>query len=184
VRAAARAGECGVNMDNDELAALAARTVPGKCCFVVIDNQTGQEPDCEEIALHEDWADGLIDCDMEGFAIQEDGTLILMDECGQFVYCPEGRFKVTFANPTESQSESALLAQVAELQAQLQRSYTDDTARVNQWSAHLGKIKELQAQVAALTAERDAARQALRRLWELTTVVEYTLEDITLINAA
>jgi hypothetical protein len=62
--------------------------------FKVIDNLTGQEADCEMIALHEKWADGLIYCDMEGFAIQEDGTLILMDECGQFVYCPEGRFTV------------------------------------------------------------------------------------------
>ena len=31
---------------------------------------------------------------MEGFAIQEDGTLVLMDECGNYAYCPKGRFSV------------------------------------------------------------------------------------------
>ena len=46
------------------------------------------------IALNEDWAKHLCYCDMEGFAIQEDGTLILTDECGKFAYCPEGRFLV------------------------------------------------------------------------------------------
>lgn len=62
--------------------------------FFVIDNQTGKYPEIEGIALNEDWADGLCYCDMEGFAITEDGSLILADECGRFAYCPEGRFTV------------------------------------------------------------------------------------------
>jgi len=62
--------------------------------FTVIDLITMKLADAEQIALSEPWADGLIYCDMEGFAIQEDGTLILMDECGKFRYCPEGRFQV------------------------------------------------------------------------------------------
>jgi hypothetical protein len=65
-----------------------------KMKFTVIDKKTGKEPDESEIALTEDWAKDLIYCDMEGFAIQQDGTLILMDECGKFVYCPEDRFRV------------------------------------------------------------------------------------------
>ena len=33
----------------------------------------------------------------EGWAIEEDGNLVLMDECGQFAYPPDpSRFKVVF----------------------------------------------------------------------------------------
>lgn len=60
--------------------------------FTVIDQNTGEYPDLEHIALHEDWAKGLMYCDMEGFLIGEDGALILADECGRFAYCPDGRF--------------------------------------------------------------------------------------------
>jgi hypothetical protein len=62
--------------------------------FRVIDTLTGQPPDLRNIALTEDWADVLMSADMEGFAIEEDGTLLLLDECGNFAYCPEGRFRV------------------------------------------------------------------------------------------
>lgn len=65
--------------------------------FTVIDNKTGEYPDLWEIALKEDWAKHLMYCDMEGFAITEDGTLILLDECGGVAYCPEDRFTVIFA---------------------------------------------------------------------------------------
>ena len=61
--------------------------------FTVIDIKTGEYPDLWEIALNEDWAQELMYCDMEGFAIEEDGTLILLDECGKHRYCPEGRFR-------------------------------------------------------------------------------------------
>ena len=64
--------------------------------FHVIDKQTGKEADTWEIALNEDWAKHLCYCDMEGFAILEDGSLILTDECGRHGYCPEGRFEVVF----------------------------------------------------------------------------------------
>jgi len=33
------------------------------------------------IALREPWAKGLIYCDMDGFAVQSDGSLLLLDEC-------------------------------------------------------------------------------------------------------
>lgn len=60
--------------------------------FIVIDNNTGKEADIYEIALKEEWAKRLMYCDMEGFAILENGELVLLDECGGFEYCPEGRF--------------------------------------------------------------------------------------------
>ena len=62
--------------------------------FIVIDNKTGKEADTYNIALHEDWAKHLCYCDMEGFAIEEDGTLLLVDECGRFAYADRERFKV------------------------------------------------------------------------------------------
>ena len=62
--------------------------------FIVIDNKTGEEADTYEIALHEDWAKHLCYCDMEGWAIEDDGTLLLVDECGRFAYADRERFKV------------------------------------------------------------------------------------------
>lgn len=64
--------------------------------FIVIDSKTGKEADEYEIALHETWAKNLIYCDMEGFAILQDGSLILCDECGRFEYCDMERFKIVF----------------------------------------------------------------------------------------
>ena len=64
--------------------------------FTVIDTKTGNYPDLEKIALTEEWAKDLMYCDMEGFAIEEDGDLMLMDECGNFRYCPDDRFKIEF----------------------------------------------------------------------------------------
>lgn len=64
--------------------------------FTVTDGQTGQEPDLEKIVLTEPWAKGLIWCDVEGFALTQDGELILLDECGQWRCCPEGRFQVVY----------------------------------------------------------------------------------------
>ena len=67
-----------------------------KRIFKVIDKMTGKEADPEEIALNEAWADGLIYCDMEGFAVGEDGRLYLLDECGRFEYAPSDRFEVVW----------------------------------------------------------------------------------------
>lgn len=62
--------------------------------FKVIDLLTEKEPDIRNIALTEEWAKSLLYCAMEGFHIEEDGTLCLADECGSYVYCPHERFKV------------------------------------------------------------------------------------------
>lgn len=64
--------------------------------FTVIDTKTGEYPDIWEIATSEDWAKDLMYCDMEGFAIDQDGLLVLMDECGSYRYCPEGRFEIVW----------------------------------------------------------------------------------------
>ena len=62
--------------------------------FIVIDSQTGKEADPYNIALHEDWARHLCYCDMDGWAIQDDGSLLLLDECGRYAYADRERFKV------------------------------------------------------------------------------------------
>ena len=62
--------------------------------FDVVDTKTGQYPDWEHIARTEDWADGLVYCDIDGIAIQEDGSLILLDECCNCVPCPRDRFEI------------------------------------------------------------------------------------------
>lgn len=64
--------------------------------FTVIDTKTGKEADEYEIALHEDWAKDLCYCDMDGWAIMDDGTLLLVDECGRFEYADRERFKVVW----------------------------------------------------------------------------------------
>ena len=64
--------------------------------FTVIDTKTGKEADEYAIALHEDWAKHLCYCDMEGWAIENDGTLLLVDECGRFAYADRERFKVVW----------------------------------------------------------------------------------------
>lgn len=74
--------------------------------FNVIDLKTGEYPDLEHIARTEEWAQNLIPCDMEGFCIDEDGNLLLMDECGNYVFCPDGRFRVDYVFPVHCQKHS------------------------------------------------------------------------------
>lgn len=62
--------------------------------LTVIDKRTGRYPDVEKIALEENWAKNLIYCDIDCFAICEDGSLLLMDDCGNVAYCPKDRFEV------------------------------------------------------------------------------------------
>lgn len=68
--------------------------------FDVIDKTTGLPPDLRKIALEEDWvkAGNLIYCDMDGFMLDQDGSLYLVDDCNNMVSCPEGRFEVRWKN--------------------------------------------------------------------------------------
>lgn len=64
--------------------------------FIVIDTKTGKEAVPYDIALHEEWAKHLCYCDMDGWALQDDGSLLLLDECGRFAYADRERFKVVW----------------------------------------------------------------------------------------
>lgn len=72
--------------------------------FDVVDTTTGKYPDWERIAREEAWAKGLVYCDMDGIAIQEDGSLILLDECGNCVLCPPDRFEIR--RPPEGEEDN------------------------------------------------------------------------------
>ena len=74
--------------------------------FGVVDPKTGEYPNLEKIALREDWAKGLMYCDMDGFAIMEDGELLLLDDCGNFAYCPNGRFEIHIWKEDEETEKS------------------------------------------------------------------------------
>lgn len=75
---------------------LLRRDAEGTRSFRVIDTKTGKEADTYEIALHEDWAKQLIYCDIDGWAIDDNGSLMLLDDCGNFVYADRERFKVVW----------------------------------------------------------------------------------------
>lgn len=62
--------------------------------FVVIDNNTGREPNCELIAKTEDWANNLMPYDIDSFAMTEDGRVVLIDDCGNCAFAPSDRFTV------------------------------------------------------------------------------------------
>lgn len=64
----------------------------------VTDKKTGEYPDLQKIALEESWASNLIYCDIAGFALDEDGDLLLIDDCNNIAYCPSGRFDVKAVN--------------------------------------------------------------------------------------
>ena len=69
--------------------------------FTVIDKTTGKAPDLEQIVLaaqkaKEKWGKRLV-CTLVGFAMLEDGTLILCDECGNYAFPPAHRFEIRAA---------------------------------------------------------------------------------------
>lgn len=69
-------------------------------CFWVKDKETGKEAELYEIVLKSykegSWAKDLIYCDLEGWGIEDDGTLIVCDECGSFAYPPQERFEIVW----------------------------------------------------------------------------------------
>ena len=73
--------------------------------FDVVDTKTGKYPDWERIAREESWARGLVYCDMDGIAIREDGSLILLDECGNCAPCPPDRFEIR-RRPPEGEEDT------------------------------------------------------------------------------
>lgn len=61
--------------------------------FKVIDSESGEEADVKRIAKSEKWASSLVWTDMAGFALDQDGDIMLMDGCGNYAWPPDGRFE-------------------------------------------------------------------------------------------
>lgn len=57
-------------------------------------NPDGSKPNLMLIALEEWWASQLDPCGMDGFSMEEDGTLDLMDRSGRYACPPIDRFRV------------------------------------------------------------------------------------------
>lgn len=66
--------------------------------FYVIDKRTGKEPifDGNHI-FRESWCKGrLIERDIDGWYISEDGQLALVDDCCNMAYPPPDRFEIVY----------------------------------------------------------------------------------------
>ncbi len=84
-------------------------------CFHVTDTRTGKEPDLEAIALHEEWARGLVYPDMLGFTVAEDGSLYLLDECGNYAPASRERFRVNYADLRDAPVSVRVMAETLDL---------------------------------------------------------------------
>jgi len=70
--------------------------------FRIIDNKINREPTYEdliEIVQNEEWARDLVWTDIDGWAIDEYGSILLMDDCGNVRYAPRGRFSILWEKP-------------------------------------------------------------------------------------
>lgn len=61
--------------------------------FRVIDKKTGKEP-TERVIDNIAKKQNLMLYDIDQFAICEDGSIVLLDDCGNVAYCDRKRFKV------------------------------------------------------------------------------------------
>ena len=61
--------------------------------FRIIDTKTGKEP-TEHVIYDIAVKGNLILCDIDQFAVCEDGSIILLDDCGNLTYCDTNRFKI------------------------------------------------------------------------------------------
>ena len=61
--------------------------------FKVIDTKTGKEP-TSRVVDNIAKKGGLMRMDIDQFFVGEDGSLILVDDCGNSTYCDATRFKV------------------------------------------------------------------------------------------
>jgi hypothetical protein len=80
-----------------------------KMGFDVIDKQTGGKTDWKQlrqIALTEQWAENLVYSDIDCFALDQDGCLMLLDECGNYAYPPEDRFEIRHHGEYDGESQT------------------------------------------------------------------------------
>ena len=143
--------------------------------FTVIDNNTGKEADIGKIALEEDWAKDLMYCDMQGFALLENGSLVLLDECGKYEYCPSDRFTIIPENAvvlTEERNKIICdrFAQLEKVQAELQEL---NAKYYNEAKDLRRELKRVRKETAEKFAER--VKNVISNEWTISSFVEERL---------
>ena len=63
----------------------------------IIDKKTGKEP-TRRVIHNIAKKQGLMEMDIDQFAVCEDGQIILLDDCGRIAYCDMKRFGVEVEN--------------------------------------------------------------------------------------
>ena len=61
--------------------------------FRIIDAKTGKEP-TDRVIDNIARKGHLLTMDIDQFAVCEDGSIILLDDCGNLTYCDTNRFKI------------------------------------------------------------------------------------------
>ena len=69
--------------------------------FRIIDKKTGKEP-TERVINNIAEKYRLVMCDIDQFAVCEDGSIILLDDCGNIAYFSLDRFEIRIENPLEN----------------------------------------------------------------------------------
>lgn len=69
--------------------------------FKIIDKRTGKEPTQRVINnIAEKYR--LVTCDIDQFAVTEDGLILLLDDCGNIAYFSLDKFEIRIENPLEN----------------------------------------------------------------------------------
>ena len=68
--------------------------------FLVMDNSLGTEADLDEL-VSEDWMRNVFLWNPEEFAVTDDKRLVVLSSTGNYVQCPEGRFRVVWLHGSD-----------------------------------------------------------------------------------
>ena len=68
--------------------------------FQIIDRKTGKEP-TDRVIKNIAKRGGLMDMDIDGFYVGEDGQIILVDDCGNCTWVDMSRFEVELQTGAE-----------------------------------------------------------------------------------
>lgn len=81
------------------------------------------ERSLEDYALEEFKDAGLVYCDMEGWALSDDGSLMLVDECGNHAWADGARYEVRFNPKLRAESAESRLRAVSEMLQEARREH-------------------------------------------------------------
>lgn len=158
-------------------------------CWASDREWVGLSRDLEAYALDEFKGAKLVYCDMEGWAIGDDGYLVLLDECGNYASADPKRYEIRFDPKwlatqghasAERWRERALkaestLAQQQEQNAAYESERREFTARLVECGM---KRHEAEASLSALQEQRDFARTELQRILEKYSALQEQIKGL------